>query len=851
MGIMSIPIPLKQKRMKRILALIIMLVCLTSVFGQINTTYYNDSIQGDSIINSFMEVIKSSAVPSKKIIIPYVDVSDLQREDMENDGKNMPFRFGKVIEQNLTLDDGIWVDLDSGRLWSLSFEADSAQSLNFIFKDFRLPDKGELYLVNHDNTIVYGPVTSQTIGNGSHFLTDVIHDSKVTILLYEPFLSRGLSSLTISKTVYGYRPAIISRNRGTYGSSEPCQVNVACASSYESATRADALVLAASGNYYFCGSLVLSTDLSFKPYFLTAFHCIDTNYNGSLSQTEIYNVQNAMFKFNYKTTTCWGNDIATTYQYNGSTIRAAYAQTDFALLEISQDLPQDGRHTWLGWDRTGNIPSGGICFHHPFGGVMKLAQRITPVDSYWNSDDYWVVEFQQGAIDYYSDGAVLLNLEKKVIGQLYGDLLNSDSSFCVNPRGFYGKFSSSWTGDGVHNDKMLSHWLDPNGTGINVMPSSTDLKILGQEYIYNNSCIYSISSLPTTMSAHWVLSGSNAANFVVENNTPSANMCRITRIDGAEFSGSANLTLSAQIIYGNTFMGTVSKQLTAPFIKGPMIPCGYSAYYVHPLPDNYIVEWEADGVNLENDLTPNGVQPGNPYSYVIIHNANESHYGTLEATVKYGNTVKGVFHKTIDSSGGFSGTWYQQAILNDTVNSTPKAFQNNSMLFYAPGRKVYLLSDHFIGATVTHTQTGVTLNNWSNNNGVISFIPVQSPSSSGSITVQGTAQSGCKNFKLRLFSLANPVNNSNQLSLSSVGNIYEFSICQEDGNEKGSLSDMTNSKEEWRLTIIKVDSANKVFDETVRGTTKAVNASGWSPGIYVALAQINDQYYSLKFSVGE
>lgn len=29
------------------------------------------------------------------------------------------------------------------------------------------------------------------------------------------------------------------------------------------------------------------------------------------------------------------------------------------------------------------------------------------------------------------------------------------------------------------------------------------------------------------------------------------------------------------------------------------------------------------------------------------------------------------------------------------------------------------------------------------------------------------------------------------------------------------------------------------------------NASGWSPGIYVALAQINDQYYSLKFSVGE
>lgn len=263
--------------MKRLLSIISMLACLISVNGQIRTAYYNDSEHGDSMINIFMKKIESHVVPSKKLTLPSVTISELLKEDLERDGTFVPFRFGKAIEQNLTLNDGKWVDVDDGRLWSLSIEADSALSLNFIFKDFCLADESELYIVNHDNTIVYGPVTSYTIGNGNHFLTDVIPDSKVTILLYEPSSSQGLSTLTIYKTVYGYRSSLINMNGGLVKSSESCNNDITCFPEYMQESQAVALVLLSNGDAHCSGSLVMSRDMLYKPYFLTAFHCLDSD----------------------------------------------------------------------------------------------------------------------------------------------------------------------------------------------------------------------------------------------------------------------------------------------------------------------------------------------------------------------------------------------------------------------------------------------------------------------------------------------------------------------------------------------------------------------------------------------
>ena len=75
-----------------------------------------------------------SGVPSVKM--PNFNVDSLINEDKKIQEKDVPFRFGKGFDVNYTLNDGSWVDSDSGRIWSLKISSPGAFSLNFIFKDF-------------------------------------------------------------------------------------------------------------------------------------------------------------------------------------------------------------------------------------------------------------------------------------------------------------------------------------------------------------------------------------------------------------------------------------------------------------------------------------------------------------------------------------------------------------------------------------------------------------------------------------------------------------------------------------------------------------------------------------------
>ena len=61
------------------------------------------------------------------------------------------------------------------------------------------------------------------------------------------------------------------------------------------------MVLLESGEEWCSGSLVMTTDYSFKKYFLSAFHCIDYPMSDNIiSSTEKASAEKWMFKFNYK-----------------------------------------------------------------------------------------------------------------------------------------------------------------------------------------------------------------------------------------------------------------------------------------------------------------------------------------------------------------------------------------------------------------------------------------------------------------------------------------------------------------------------------------------------------------------
>lgn len=585
--------------MKRIKLLVLLVMLEQVVFSQVVIEYANGNLI------PLPKIIQANSTKSRTYKMAAFDVEKLIKEDKELEGMDIPYRFGKGFDTSFSLEDGIWKNVEGGRLWTISFESKGALSLNFIFDKFALPKGGTLHILNQEQTVCYGPVTSEAIPKNGHFMTDVIYGSNVSIYLFEPSEHTGESSLIIKRIVHGYRnvPYTNIESDRSLNESAPCNIDVACHPQYSNEAKAVGLVLLANGEEWCSGSLLMTTDFSLKPYFLTAFHCIDSSQNGFLSDSEISASQNWMFKFNYMKASCGGGSVINGYSYNAAIFRAAWKDTDFALMEINHNLSQyEGRHSWLGWDRSGNAPTNGAGIHHPAGDVMKISISESPfVSSYWNSgisNTHWKVTWDEGITQGGSSGSPLLDQNKRVVGQVHGKLeidIPYFSTFCDRLITRYGKFSKSWTGGGTNNTR-LSNWLDPINTGSTTMNSLSIIKISGCNS-FCSTATFQVENFPTGCTVHWSVSN-NCAQIVSGQGTESVTLQR--NYDGWT-------TLTATISYNGTVIKTLSKEImvgtpSPSMVVYPISADGEWGYWRSDLHGNKI---EVDGYS------------GNYPSYVV------------------------------------------------------------------------------------------------------------------------------------------------------------------------------------------------------------------------------------------
>jgi lysyl endopeptidase len=293
---------------------------------------------------------------------------------------------------------------------------------------------------------------------------------------------------------------------GNLNGSESCENNIICWPDYFSESRAIALVLLSSGAELCSGSLLMSTDQSFRPYFLTAFHCIDiAPADGILSAAEIANANNWMFKFQYKMTTCTGNTPTAGITYNGATLRASWSPSDFALTELLNSPVGNLNIAWLGWDRSGNTPSSGAGIHHPEGDVMKISFETNQfqTSSWGGTDNHWLLNFDDGVVEHGSSGSPILDQNKRVVGQLHGNQnYNSNLSHCAQPRAEYGRFNLSWNGGGT-NTSRLSNWLDSCNIGSLTTNTMQTPYIYGYQLVCSSGTSYFVSTVPTGYTISW------------------------------------------------------------------------------------------------------------------------------------------------------------------------------------------------------------------------------------------------------------------------------------------------------------------------------------------------------------
>lgn len=539
--------------MKRFLISMILIWVTITVYSQV-MTYYNPK--------DVKLIVETKKVDVSVKRMPPVDVEKLHKEDLEMRGEDVPFRFGYGFDTFFYFDDGIWEELDNGRLWTIIIESENALSLNFVFDNLYLPDGAYLNIYNQDKSIIYGPVTNKVIPHDGFFLTDIIPGSKVFIQLFEPIDQRGKSTLTIKKVVHGYREYVVNDSLGNIATSANCNVPVEDYPEYQKESNAVGLVLLEGGTAICSGSLIMTTDAVLKPYFLTAFHCINIiNQNDTiLSVAEKEAVNHWAIKFGYKEQ----SNYSVTFM--GAEFLSGWYYSDFSLVKMLEDPTHFPSLSWLGWDRSGNTPSLGVGIHHPKGDYMKISIDNDAIPSstwfYSSPNNHWTTHWEEGITQGGSSGSPLLDQNRRIVGQVHGKVYENGHNINTYPCDMnytsYGKFSASWDGGGADSCR-LKNWLDSIGSNPMYVDGSGDIKIFGCNVV-RDSVIYSLKYIPSGCNIQWSLVDNNNL-FVMDSDNPY--QCKLKRISNS--TGSA--TLKARIYYNGQLFKQVTKTI---YIKGAL-----------------------------------------------------------------------------------------------------------------------------------------------------------------------------------------------------------------------------------------------------------------------------------------
>ena len=482
---------------KSAISLLLIFVVNVCAFAQLSTN--EPPVSFDSKLK-----LKKTKRDVPTVTMPAIDMAKIRKEDEEDEKDGFPPRFGYPHKVNYNLgNSGAWTKLpDGSKLWRLNVVCPGALSINLLYDKFWLPEGGKFFIYSKDRKHSIGAFTSKNNKGDSlnvkSFATGLVYGDDVLLEYYQPKEVTSDAVIAIDYVVQGYR--YIKINEKSLGDSGSCQININCPEGlqWQIEKKAVALILV-DGSRICTGSLINTTDLSQKPYFLTANHCLvyyeDAEGNNNLNYYSFY--------WNYEAPGCSNISVEPTfYSTSGATLLANNTASDFALFRLTEDPMTLSNFTpfYLGWDHSGGSGMPGVCIHHPKGDVKKISTVAsqplsTQYKGYTVSENYthWKVTWTStqnghGTTEGGSSGSPLLTSEHKVIGQLHGG-----KSYCddLNAPDWYGKFNVSWTGNGnssIH--RRLNCWLDSISTGEQAIEgllvvNSTDTINIDEE-LYSN-----------------------------------------------------------------------------------------------------------------------------------------------------------------------------------------------------------------------------------------------------------------------------------------------------------------------------------------------------------------------------
>lgn len=389
---------------------------------------------------------------------PAMDRAALDREDLDRLEQGQPYRFASVQEVNLTPNTaGTWESLPSGRsLWRLRVSGRDALSLNLGFTRYWLPPGASLLVYPANGT---GPIQvhdeTDNAAHGELWTPVLITDEVVVELEVDPAL-RWQVELELTSIGRGYRYF----GEDPADKSGTCNIDVICEQGDDWREEIDSVAVYSFGANTLCtGWMTNNTAQDGKPYFMTAYHC----------NVRAGNAASLVVYWNFQSPVC-GQQGGGSYEdtQSGSVLRAEWATTDVALLELDEVPEPSFGVKYAGWNRNNNVPTSAVAIHHPDTDEKSISFENDPLSvttyqenaSPGDGTHLRVADWDEGTTEPGSSGSPLFDQDHYVVGQLHG----GGAACGNNLPDWYGWFFLSWTGGGTSTSR-LSDWLDPLGTG--------------------------------------------------------------------------------------------------------------------------------------------------------------------------------------------------------------------------------------------------------------------------------------------------------------------------------------------------------------------------------------------------
>lgn len=409
---------------------------------------------------------KSFSLPDKaleqveRVVLEPIDRERLLAEDSERmkaAESPGPLRFAVSEEVGLDLrNSGTWRALPDGRLWRLRIQSPGAVSNNLAIARFDLPEGAMFWIYDPAGKNVDGPYTARDRDDEGGLWTPIIPGEEIVVELFVP-PGAARAGLRIGRVNKGFR----ALGAGGADKSGSCNNDVVCPEGAPwTAEIASVARYTINGTSLCSGQLVNNTAVDFTPYFLSANHCgVSTANDHTL-----------VFYWNYQSPTCGalgGGSLAE--NQTGSTFRAAYAPSDFLLVQLDA-APVAANAFFSGWDATGAAAASTVGIHHPSGDEKAISFNTNAVTStaYLSntvnaSANHWRVDqWEDGTTEGGSSGSCLWDAAThRCVGQLHGGFASCSAATSSD---WYGKLRVSWTGGGTAATR-LRDWLDPGNTG--------------------------------------------------------------------------------------------------------------------------------------------------------------------------------------------------------------------------------------------------------------------------------------------------------------------------------------------------------------------------------------------------